>query len=176
MQHKRHFSHKRTSFARRPARGKKFTKAPQRSQFDPSRFVNKAAKPQEVAVYTPTHRFADFPIDEAIKQAIAAKGYTLPTPIQDQAIPPILSGRDIVGIAQTGTGKTAAFLIPLIHKVRHNPRAQVLIVVPTRELATQIAEELASITPGMKIYSVCCVGGVGIGAQIGALRRRIRYH
>ena len=175
MQYKRHFSHKRTSFVRQPAQGRKFTKAPQRVQFDPSRFVNKAAKPQEVAVFTPTHRFADFPIDEALKRAIAAKGYTLPTPIQDQAITPILGGRDIVGIAQTGTGKTAAFLIPLIHKVRHDPDAQVLIVVPTRELAAQISEELVAFTAGMKIFSVCCVGGISIGAQMYALRRRNQF-
>jgi superfamily II DNA/RNA helicase len=105
-----------------------------------------------------------------LKQGIIKKGYTLPTPIQDRSIPHILKGEDIVGIANTGTGKTAAFLIPLIDKVLKNRKNKVLIVVPTRELAIQIQEELKGFTVGMKIFSVCCVGGAYIGKQLSELR------
>ena len=98
------------------------------------------------------------------------KGFSAPTPIQDRTIPHILRGADVVGIANTGTGKTAAFLIPLIHKVLANPRENILIVVPTRELAIQIEDELKLFIKGMKIYSVCVVGGAPIGPQIRELR------
>ncbi|MBC7836732.1 DEAD/DEAH box helicase [Acetobacteraceae bacterium] len=137
---------------------------------DPSRFINKAVITEEVEHFVPEHAFTDFAVDDVVKQSILLKGYTTPTPIQDRVIPHILKGNDVVGIAQTGTGKTAAFLIPLIHKVRHTPGAQVLIVVPTRELAQQIQVEVQGLTKGMRLFSVCCVGGAGIGAQISSLR------
>ena len=105
---------------------------------DPSKFINKAVITEEVVNFVPEHQFTDFQIDEELKKAVVAKGYVLPTPIQDKAIPHVLRGEDVVGIANTGTGKTAAFLIPLINKVRTLPKTQVLIVVPTRELAVQI--------------------------------------
>lgn len=139
-------------------------------RIDPMRFVNKAAVTEEMERYVPEYSFADFAIEPELKRAILAKGYQTPTPIQDRAIPHILKGLDVVGIANTGTGKTGAFLIPLIDKVRRNPREQVLIVVPTRELALQIEHELSGFTKGMKIFSVCCVGGMNIGPQISKLR------
>ena len=94
---------------------------------------------------------------------------TLP-PIQDRTIPHILQGADVLGIANTGTGKTAAFLIPLINKVLLDRKQQVMIVDPTRELAIQIDQELKGFAFGMRIYSVCCVGGVALGPQIRDLR------
>ena len=142
---------------------------------DPSKFINKAVITEEVEHFVPEHQFTDFQIDEELKKAITAKGYTLPSPIQDKAIPHVLKGQDVVGIANTGTGKTAAFLIPLIHKVRTQPSAQVLIVVPTRELAVQIEQELRGFTKLMKIFSVVCVGGASIGPQIMALRRQNQF-
>jgi ATP-dependent RNA helicase RhlE len=120
----------------------------------------------------PDHSFNDFHIDERLKANIASKGFTAPSPIQDKSIPHILRGSDIVGIANTGTGKTAAFLIPLIDKVLKNPKEQILIVAPTRELAIQIEEELKLLTKGLKLFSVCCVGGANIGPQI----RELRFH
>jgi superfamily II DNA/RNA helicase len=87
----------------------------------------------------------------------------------------VLKGQDVVGIANTGTGKTAAFLIPLIDKVRRDPKAQVLIVVPTRELAIQIESELKGFTKAMKIFSVVCVGGASIGPQMQALKYRNQF-
>src|SRR3989338_488338 len=141
-------------------------------RINPSRFVNKVVMTEEVEVFKPEHQFTDFHIDERLKQAVVAKGYKTPTPIQDRTIPHIIKGSDLVGIANTGTGKTAAFLIPLINKVLLNAKEQVLIIVPTRELAIQIDQELKGFVKNMKIFSVCCVGGMPLGRQISALR----YH
>jgi len=135
-----------------------------------SKFINKAVITEEVAKFVPDHLFKDFCIDDRIKANIFAKGYNEPTPIQDKIIPHVLRGEDVVGIANTGTGKTAAFLIPLINKVLLNPKEEILIVVPTRELAQQIESELKIFTQGMKIFSVCAVGGAPIGRQISMLK------
>ena len=140
-----------------------------------SRFINKTAVNCSVEQFVPTHKFADFQIDETLKKAIIAKGYVTPTPIQDVAIPHILKGEDLMGIANTGTGKTGAFLIPLINKVRLDRKQQVLIIAPTRELAIQIDSELKGFTAGMKIYSVCVVGGMSIGRQISELRYQYNF-
>ncbi len=120
--------------------------------------------------YAPQNRFEDLPISELLKRNIISRNYLLPTPIQDQTILPILQGRDIIGIANTGTGKTAAFLIPLIDKVFKNKTEKVLIVTPTRELATQIDDELRHFSKGMQIYSVLCVGGLSLFRQKHELR------
>lgn len=114
--------------------------------------------------------FADFALEDIIKTNIAAKKYTTPTPIQDQAIPPILEGRDIIGIANTGTGKTAAFLLPLIQKVWKNPNEKVFIVTPTRELAVQIQSELQDYSRGMRMRSALLIGGMSMGRQVFDLR------
>ncbi len=142
---------------------------------DPSRFVHKAIITEETDNFIPEHSFRDFAVDERLKQTIAAKGYVTPTPIQDRTIPYILKGSDVVGIANTGTGKTGAFLVPLIHKVIGNKKEKILVVVPTRELALQINEELKQFARGMHIFSVCCVGGVSIGKQLSELRRQYNF-
>ena len=92
--------------------------------------------------YVPQHKFEDFELSIQIKKNILRKNYISPTPIQDKSIGVILAGNDIIGIANTGTGKTAAFLIPLVEKVLKNRSEKVLIVTPTRELAVQIHDEL----------------------------------
>jgi ATP-dependent RNA helicase RhlE len=137
-----------------------------------SRFINKAVVTEQTEVFVPAHKFADFAIDETLKANILAKGFTTPTPIQDKIIPYILDGKDVVGIANTGTGKTGAFLIPLMQKAIANPREKMMIIVPTRELAIQIDQEFRSLKGSMEMYSVCCVGGASIGRQISELR----YH
>jgi len=144
-------------------------------RIDVSRFINKAVITEKVEHFVPEHKFMDFKIHQQIKTNIAAKGYTMPTPIQDRTIPHILLGADVVGIANTGTGKTGAFLIPLINKVMADPKENVLIVVPTRELAIQINEELREFSKHMNLHSVCCVGGAHIGQQISGLRRPHRF-
>jgi hypothetical protein len=123
-------------------------------RIDASRFINKVVSVEVEEVFKPRHQFTDFLIEPKLKEAIIGKGYVTPTPIQDEAIPKVLEGRDIVGIANTGTGKTAAFLIPLINKVLKNPNEQTIIIVPTRELAIQIEDELRGFTKSMKIFSV----------------------
>ncbi len=120
----------------------------------------------------PEHKFADFAVDARLKQNITAKGYTDPTPIQDRAIPHVLRGEDVVGVANTGTGKTAAFLIPLVNKILTVPGQRALIMVPTRELAVQIADELKGFAKGLGIYGVVCVGGANINPQIHELKRK----
>ncbi len=142
----------------------------QGSHIDVARFINKAVVTEEVVEFIPKHAFLDFELDTRIKKNITKKGYITPTPIQDHAIPHVLEGVDVVGIANTGTGKTAAFLLPLIHKVLENNDEQILIVVPTRELATQIDDEFRAFCTGMGIFSAVCVGGAPIFKQIKTLR------
>ncbi len=120
---------------------------------------------------SPEHLFAEFAIDPRIKENIKKKGYIEPTPIQDRIIPRALEGKDVVGIAETGTGKTAAFLIPLINNVLRNPKSNVIIVAPTRELALQIEEEFLDFATGLKITAVSCIGGTAVGKQMAQLRR-----
>jgi len=138
-------------------------------------FINKAEIIETAEIYVPKNSFADFAISEKIKQTIARHGYDVPTPIQDQAIPCVLAGRDVIGLANTGTGKTAAFLIPMINKVLFNPAEKILIVVPTRELAAQIQDEFSLFARGLNIFSVVVVGGASIGRQISGLRSRYNF-
>lgn len=134
-------------------------------------FIKKAQPSLETQDYTPTHTFDSFPVAPALKQNIAIHGYTIPTPIQDQAIEPILQGRDLIGLANTGTGKTAAFLIPVINKIYQDRAQGALIVVPTRELAQQILDELRALSENMKISSTIVIGGANINRQMNDLRR-----
>jgi ATP-dependent RNA helicase RhlE len=142
---------------------------------DVSRFINKAVITEQVEHFVPEHAFSDFAISDSLKNNIKAKGYTLPTPIQDRAIPHIIRGIDVVGIANTGTGKTGAFLIPLINKVLTSPHEHVVIVVPTRELALQIDEEFKEFAKQLRIYSAVCVGGTSMGKQVSDLKRRPNF-
>ncbi len=153
----------------RPRPGKKNSQRSER--LDESRFVRKADVTQPVHEFVPHHKFSDFEIHAQLKQNIVKKGYLQPTPIQDQAIPVALKGLDVLGIANTGTGKTAAFLVPLLHKVIMDKNQKVLILAPTRELAMQINQEFQSFSPGLGIYSVLAIGGSSIGMQISGLRR-----
>lgn len=150
----------------------RFRGRPQSAKIDPSRYVKKAQIQENIEVYIPQHAFADFAITEQLKSNIRAKGYTSPTPIQDEAIQPILDGQDVIGLANTGTGKTAAFLIPLINKIVIDRTQKILIIVPTRELAVQIRDECDQFIKGMQLYSVLCIGGVSIFRQVQALRRQ----
>jgi superfamily II DNA/RNA helicase len=141
-----------------------------------SKFINKTVVSAEpVKEYVPQNLFADFALDESLKKNVARKGYTKPTPIQDQSIPLILEGKDLVGIANTGTGKTAAFLLPLLHKVLKNRSEKVLILAPTRELAQQIKEEFIMFASGLGLTAALCIGGANIMTQIKDLRRNVNF-
>lgn len=124
-----------------------------------------SVEPTAKTAYVAKNQFHDFPISEALKANISAKGYTAPTPIQDQAIPAIIEGRDVIGIANTGTGKTAAFLIPLIDKISKDRNQRALIITPTRELALQIGAELRDFARGLGIRWAMIIGGAGVWRQ-----------
>jgi len=143
--------------------------------FDPTRLINSPQAWEEMPECVISHSFSDFQISERLKENILLKGYKVPTPIQDQAISPILKGRDLIGIANTGTGKTAAFLIPLIQKVVSNAKAKVLIITPTRELAMQIKNELIGFSKNLGIYCALCIGGVNIKGQVRDLARNPNF-
>lgn len=125
--------------------------------------------------YITKNSFLDFELEQGLKDNISAKKYLIPTPIQDQAIDHILKGKDVIGIANTGTGKTAAFLIPLINKVYLNKSNKVLIIAPTRELALQIKEELADFSKGLGIRAVLCIGGMSLWRQKNELKQNTNF-
>ena len=143
--------------------------------FDPSQFINTNPVEYKEEVYTPKYSFETIGLDSRLAKVVANLGFSEPSPIQDQIIPEILAGRDVIGLAETGTGKTAAFLLPVIHKTLSDYDRQTLILTPTRELALQINEELRKLSPQMKMYSTTCVGGVHIGPQIKSLRRNNQF-
>lgn len=117
--------------------------------------------------------FEQFLFDPRIQAGIQAAGYVTPTPIQQQAIPVALAGRDLLGLAQTGTGKTAAFLLPILQQLTKGPlrKVRALIVAPTRELAEQIAQISNTLSQRLKVSTVTVYGGVGKMPQVNALRR-----
>lgn len=141
---------------------------------DVSKFINKASYAVENDAYTPTNLFETFGISESLKMNIKSRGYKEPTPIQDQAIPPILLGKDVIGLAGTGTGKTGAFLIPIIEKINQDSGKKALIIAPTRELAQQINDELYILAHGLNINSALLIGGAGIASQINSLRNKAK--
>lgn len=143
--------------------------------FNPKQFINTTPVEHSESVYEPRHGFADFGLSEVLVKRIAALGLTTPTPIQDQVVPEMLQGKDVIGIAETGTGKTAAFLLPLIDHTLQDKSRQTLIMAPTRELAIQIEAELQKFTRGLGIFSVVCVGGANIRPQIYSLRKHNHF-
>jgi len=118
-------------------------------------------------------KFQDFNLDARIESGIRDAGYATPTPIQEQGIPVVLQGRDMFGLAQTGTGKTAAFMLPILQRLTQGPlrRTRVLIIAPTRELAEQIHQSANVLGRHTKVRSAAIYGGVGKGPQLSALQR-----
>jgi len=149
--------------------------APKAKGIDVSKLVNKATSLEKSEEYVAKHVFEDFALDSRLKKNIAAKGYKKPTPIQDQTISHALLGKDIVGAANTGTGKTAAFLLPMLHKVLNDRGQRVLILAPTRELALQIEEEFMAFAKDLGIVSVLCIGGTSMPMQIRKLKKRYNF-
>jgi len=116
--------------------------------------------------------FDTFNFHPSVMAGVRALGYSVPTPIQLQAIPPIMQGRDVIGLAQTGTGKTAAFVLPILHRLRQNPQGvvRVLIISPTRELAEQTCEVISDLGSEMGVRSVAIYGGMSMEQQSLAIR------
>ncbi len=147
-------------------------------RIDSSRFIKKGQHIEEKPCVS-KHAFIDFPFNPQIQKNIVRCGFIDPRPIQDQAIPSILNGKDVFGMANTGTGKTAAFLLPLIEKISktkgQNKREIVLIMAPTRELALQIDSDFRMLAFGLGIFSVACVGGLPIMRQISEIKRGVSF-
>lgn len=142
---------------------------------DIARFIKKAVIAPETDAPEATHKFTDFGFVGQLEKNIGTKNFIAPTPIQDQSIEHVMNGRDLIGLASTGTGKTGVFLWPMINKAFKDNSQKVLIVTPTRELAMQIASEFHSFSFGMQIYYALCVGGMSIHNQILALKRRPQF-
>lgn len=150
--------------------------------FDPTTFIKESRQhrntaPEKEEVYEAKNTFETFGLSAALTATIKEMGLVTPSPIQDQIIPEILAGNDVIGLAETGTGKTAAFLIPVLEKTISEPDAQrmTLILTPTRELAIQIEGEFRKLAKGLDLYATICVGGTAIEPQIARLKRRNHF-
>ncbi len=136
-----------------------------------------APTPTEKTILTaPTDdktRFSDFPLNESLLRAIEAVGYTYPTPIQAAALPPLLEGRDIFGQAQTGSGKTAAFGIPTINRLKPTGVVGAIVLVPTRELCRQVSDELEKLAEGSGLQILSVYGGTRMRGQFTALEKGV---
>ena len=136
---------------------------------DPSKFI-RVAKPVKNEEYVPENNFSDFEVNVLISYNLQKMGFVSPSPIQDKTIPVALTGKDVVGIANTGTGKTAAFLIPVINKLMNDRSSRALILAPTRELAEQIEEQTRDIAKGSGLLGALLIGGVSMQPQLRDLR------
>jgi len=141
---------------------------------NPDRFIRPATVVSEQPVFQPTHQFVDFALNDLLKTNLQRRGYVTPTPIQDQAIPAGLNGQDVVGVANTGTGKTAAFALPILHRLMNEQQGRALIIAPTRELAEQIFEEFRVFGRGSGLHGCLIIGGTSMPAQIRELKFRPR--
>ena len=155
-------------YARKPRERRPASKHGQ--YINPTRFV-KVANPATPEDYTAQYKFSDFKVDPRLQANIRRKGYEIPTPIQDQTIPLGLDGKDVIGLANTGTGKTAAFLVPILHRLMTDRDARALIVAPTRELAQQIETERRALSRDGGVYGALLIGGSSYGPQLSDLRR-----
>lgn len=160
----------RTPYSRKPRENSRSGGNRHGQYIDPARFI-KVAEPVKMEAYTPKHKFADFAVERRLMENITQKGYEIPTPIQDQTIELGLEGKDVIGIANTGTGKTAAFLVPILHRLMTDRSAKALIVAPTRELAQQIEQERRLLSKGGGVYGAVLIGGSSYGPQLADLRR-----
>nr|WP_319569758.1 DEAD/DEAH box helicase [uncultured Draconibacterium sp.] len=138
---------------------------------NPDLLVKQAAS-VEVDPFVPELNFSEMPLSETLKNSIRIKGYVEPTEIQQKSINDLLAGRNMIGVAATGTGKTGAFLIPVIEKMLADNTTTCLVVVPTRELAQQVEDEFKSLTRGQKLFSTCFIGGTSVNTDMGKARRK----
>lgn len=165
-----------SNFNRGRNRNNSSRKGPMKKYIHPSKFINKATPKEEEVAYVSKNKFSDFSFGKQLQYNISKKGYENASSIQDQAIPHIIEGKDVIGIANTGTGKTAAFLLPIIERQTGiSLRPSVLIIAPTRELAQQIDEEFRAFSQGLGLFSALIVGGVSADRQIRDLKRRPHF-
>jgi len=143
------------------------------SSIDPSRFI-KIANPGASANYKSKNEFADFSMHPLLNSNLTSKGYKAPSEIQDKTITLGLEGRNVVGIANTGTGKTAAFALPILNKLMRNPSSRAIIIAPTRELAIQIDEQCRQLSKNSSITTAVLIGGLPLGRQTASLKANAR--
>ena len=142
------------------------------STLDPRRLINSGIE-REPEKFIPSQLFDSMSINGKLKNNLAKKGFTHPTQIQEETIDHLIEGRDLLGIANTGTGKTGAFLIPIIEQLLNSKEPFTsLVVVPTRELALQVETEFKSLTHGMHLFAASFIGGTNINRDFGHLRRQ----
>ena len=153
----------------RSSRGR--SKGPRKDYIHPSRFV-KAAVPVEEVIYEVQNQFPDFGMHATLLANLARKGFVTPSPIQDQAIPHGLAGRDVIGLANTGTGKTVAFAVPVLHRLLEHEGSRALIIAPTRELAQQIEQEMRTVGQGSGLQGALLIGGANMNPQLRDLRAK----
>lgn len=146
-----------------------------RTSIKEERYVANAKQNTNEDVYIKNVTFSDFNLHPKLQENIRNKGYVHPTKIQNKTIPHIIKKRDVLGLATTGSGKTAAFLLPMVSKAINHTNEKCLIVVPTRELANQIKNELKSFTIGTKIKDVMIIGGTRYGSQIRLLQQKPQF-
>lgn len=151
--------------------GRRFSGRPSRPKLNIADFIVRSQEQVSFEPETIKHSFADFGLSAQLLNNLERAGFSEPTPIQDKAMPDIIAGRDLIGLANTGTGKTASFLLPLIDKIAQDPTQKVLVIAPTRELAIQIDSALRSLKPGFKIWSVLAIGGTSTFRQMQDLRK-----
>ncbi len=144
-------------------------KGPSKQFIHPSKFI-KTAKTVEEVKYEPKHTFDDFALNDLLKSNLRKKQFITPSAIQDQSIPYGIEGRDVIGIANTGTGKTAAFALPVIDRLMSDPQAKAIIMAPTRELAQQIENDCRSFARGSGLRGALLIGGSSMGKQFKELR------
>lgn len=167
------------SFAarRRPRNKNNFTNKNRRGRsvkyIDPNRFI-KAASAVQQETQEVTNNFEDFALEALLQQNLKAKGFVKPSPIQDLAIPLGLERKDVIGIANTGTGKTVAFALPVLQRLITEQNSGALIIAPTRELAQQIEEECRTLAKNSGLSGVLLIGGAGMGYQLRGLRDKPR--
>ncbi|MHB1865868.1 MAG: DEAD/DEAH box helicase, partial [Candidatus Saccharimonadales bacterium] len=142
---------------------------PKKAYIHPSKFI-KPAQPIAEDAFIPEHSFSDFNLHALLQNNLMSMGFQTPSPIQDKTIPVGLAGKDIVGIANTGTGKTAAFAIPVLQKLIADSNSKAIILAPTRELAQQIEDQFRQLAKGSDLYGALLIGGVAMGPQFHDLR------
>jgi len=143
------------------------------SEINPELLVKKASKIEYVP-YVSELNYSELSLHKRLHSNIAQKGYAKPTEIQEKCLNPLLAGKNLIGIAATGTGKTAAFLIPIIHRMLMDGTLTALVVVPTRELAQQVEAEFISLAKGTMLNSACFIGGKSVDKDIFKAKRKTK--
>ncbi|MCK4635768.1 MAG: DEAD/DEAH box helicase [Candidatus Moranbacteria bacterium] len=148
-------------------------RGPKKENIHPSKFI-KVACIKEQEEYKPKNTFEDFKIPDLIQKNITRQGIVTPSPIQDQSIPQGMAGNDILGIANTGTGKTMSFALPVLKRLLKDKDSKVIIMAPTRELAQQILDEFKMLTRGAKVFWALLIGGTSMRTQLKDLSKKPR--